>query len=150
MNDEMTRLEQVRLVSHLNAKSESAEAVGSSVTHLQTSTLLHTHTVAWCGFAVQALPDAISALAPGGRLAVISFHSLEDRIVKRAFAHACGKPTAEDEHQLYGPNKFAFLDELEARAVAKAVTRKPVVPDADECALNPRSRSSKLRVIQRL
>jgi 16S rRNA (cytosine1402-N4)-methyltransferase len=98
----------------------------------------------------QAVPDAIDALAPGGRLAIISFHSLEDRVVKRAFSVACGKPTPEDEHRLYGPDKFEFLDQLAARAVAGLVTRKPVVADEQEQRANPRSRSAKLRVIQRV
>ncbi len=88
-------------------------------------------------------------MAPGGRLAIISFHSLEDRAVKRAFARACGKPTPEDEEHMYGPNKFAYLDALQANAVAKLVTRKPLVAGEDESS-NPRARSAKLRVIERL
>jgi len=97
----------------------------------------------------QALPAAISALAPGGRLAVISFHSLEDRVVKHAFAKAAGKPTPEEEHLTYGPDKYQFLDELEARAVGTLVTRKPVMATDAEAAMNPRSRSAKLRVLER-
>ncbi|PNW73675.1 hypothetical protein CHLRE_13g568150v5 [Chlamydomonas reinhardtii] len=99
----------------------------------------------------QALPDAIAALAPGGRLAVISFHSLEDRLVKHAFARAAGRPTPEDEHRTYGADKFAFLDELEASRVAVLVgNQKPVLPSEEETARNPRARSAKLRVLQKL
>ncbi|KXZ43589.1 hypothetical protein GPECTOR_86g382 [Gonium pectorale] len=98
----------------------------------------------------QALPDAIAALAPGGRLAVISFHSLEDRLVKHAFLRAAGRPTPEDEHRTYGPDKFAFLEELDAAKVADLVTRKPVLPSDAETAANPRARSAKLRVLQKL
>ena len=74
----------------------------------------------------EALPLAAELLAPGGRLAVIAFHSLEDRRVKQFF-RAGG--TAE-----------APLAEL---------TRKPIVPSAEEAARNPRARSAKLRVAER-
>ncbi|PNH04008.1 Ribosomal RNA small subunit methyltransferase H [Tetrabaena socialis] len=98
----------------------------------------------------EALPYAIEALAPGGRLAVISFHSLEDRIVKHAFCRAIGKPTPEQEPLTYGPGKYDFLEALEASKVATLVTRKPSLPSDDECAANPRARSAKLRVLQKL
>lgn len=70
--------------------------------------------------ALQRLPDV---LRPGGRIAVISFHSLEDRLVKEAF---------RDDPRL------------------RALTRKPVGPSEQEIALNPRARSAKLRVAERL
>ena len=72
------------------------------------------------------LPMAASLLAPGGRLAVVSFHSLEDRRVKQFF-RAGGAPDAP-------------LTEL---------TRKPAVPSAEESERNPRARSAKLRVAER-
>ncbi len=74
------------------------------------------------------LPKAIECLAPGGRLAVISFHSGEDRIVKNFFRDWSKK----DEPPF------------------KLVTRKPVAPSAEEIKRNPRSRSSKLRVVEKL
>lgn len=73
-----------------------------------------------------ALAGAAACLNPGGRLCVIAFHSLEDRIVKRTF-----KALAEDES-----------------ARVRLVTKKPMVPDREEIRMNPRSRSAKLRVVE--
>lgn len=72
----------------------------------------------------QALPQAVEILAPGGRLAVISFHSLEDRIVKHYF-------------------QSQTLKSL------KIITRKPVIPSVEEIKQNPRCRSAKLRIAER-
>jgi hypothetical protein len=101
------------------------------------------------GMLERALPDAIDSLRPGGRLAVISFHSLEDRIVKHAFLRASGKPTPDQEHLTYGEGKYELQDELERNAVAEIVTRKPVIAGEVEVAANARSRSAKLRVIEK-
>ncbi|MGZ4115230.1 MAG: 16S rRNA (cytosine(1402)-N(4))-methyltransferase RsmH [Actinomycetota bacterium] len=68
-----------------------------------------------------SLPRAVGVLAPGGRVVVIAYHSLEDRIVKRFFA---------------GDERLTVL------------TRKPLVPSADEAARNPRARSAKLRAAE--
>lgn len=87
------------------------------------------------------LPDAIEMLSPGGRLAVISFHSLEDRIVKNYFRFA-----ASDKHDTSGIGGI-FLDK---DPVVKLVTRKPIVPSEEEIERNPRCRSAKLRVVQKL
>ncbi|MGQ0611411.1 MAG: 16S rRNA (cytosine(1402)-N(4))-methyltransferase RsmH [Paracoccaceae bacterium] len=89
---------------------------------------------------VQGLAAAERALRPGGLLAIVTFHSLEDRIVKRFFQRASGE---EPNANRYAP----------ARALTSArfelVTRKPVAPDAAELARNPRARSAKLRVARR-
>jgi len=81
-----------------------------------------------------ALPQAVGLLHPGGRLAVISFHSLEDRIVKHYFRAESG----------YGGS----ANPRPARLTI--VTRKPVEAGEDEIRANPRARSAKLRVAERL
>ncbi len=96
-----------------------------------------------------ALPAALAALAPGGRLAVISFHSLEDRIVKHTFLRAAGRPTPDDELLTYGAGGLEKLEQLRAAAVGEVVTRKPLVGGDGEVAANPRARSAKLRVFER-
>jgi 16S rRNA (cytosine1402-N4)-methyltransferase len=72
------------------------------------------------------LEAAWSVLAPGGRLAVIAFHSLEDRIVKTEFRRRATGETG-----------------------ARLVTKRPVVAGAEERAANPRSRSARLRVLEK-
>lgn len=87
-----------------------------------------------------ALPLAFAKLNHGGRLAVISFHSLEDRIVKRYFRRLAGRPETSRDHR---PSD-------ERPVYAREITRRPVVPTDEECARNPRARSAKLRVIEKL
>jgi 16S rRNA (cytosine1402-N4)-methyltransferase len=87
------------------------------------------------------LPLAISRLKPGGILAVISFHSLEDRIVKNIFRFA-----ASDKHNTSGIGGV-FLDKTPE---VKILTKKPLQAEDEELAENPRSRSAKLRVIEKL
>ncbi|KAI8464647.1 MAG: MraW methylase family-domain-containing protein [Monoraphidium minutum] len=95
-----------------------------------------------------ALPAALGCLSPGGRLAVISFHSLEDRLVKHAFLRAAGRPTPDQEALTHGPGGMAALDALRAAAVGDAVTRKPLAAGPCEVAANPRARSAKLRLFE--
>ena len=86
------------------------------------------------------LPQALSLLHPGGRLAVISFHSLEDRIVKQ-WAQAEATNFVHDRmHPLGGVDRTPTL---------QIVTRKPITPSDIEIEQNPRSRSAKLRIIER-
>jgi 16S rRNA (cytosine1402-N4)-methyltransferase len=99
--------------------------------------------------AVEAvIPDAIELLRPGGRLAIITFHSLEDRLVKWAFRKAAGMRTREEEDDPM--TAMLNMSEVAREKKVKLVTRKPIKPSAEEMAANPRARSSKLRVIERL
>jgi 16S rRNA (cytosine1402-N4)-methyltransferase len=87
------------------------------------------------------LPQAVELLRPGGRLAVISFHSLEDRLVKRFFrlqARDCVCPPEQP------------VCTCQHRPTLRVVTRRPLRPDETEIAQNPRARSARLRVAQRL
>jgi 16S rRNA (cytosine1402-N4)-methyltransferase len=88
----------------------------------------------------QGLPVLMNCLEQGGRLAVISFHSLEDRLVKQTFRKAAGKPV-KGERSGPGAQPEIFFREM---------TKKPVQPDEEERTANPRSRSAKLRVIERI
>lgn len=92
------------------------------------------------GVIERAVPKAFHALAPRGVLAVISFHSLEDRPVKRYFNDICGKPIDSNDSR----------NQDERVRLAEAVTRKPVVPTDAECSANPRSRSAKLRGVRKI
>jgi 16S rRNA (cytosine1402-N4)-methyltransferase len=87
----------------------------------------------------RALPAFRDALTPGGRLAVITYHSGEDRLVKLAFrewASSCICPPRQPVCTCRG------------RPLGQLVPRKPIVPDADEVAANPRARSAHLRIFQ--
>lgn len=86
------------------------------------------------------LTEAPKWLKPGGRLAVISFHSLEDRIVKRAFQRQSAEFIDRPEWPEPRPNPECCLS---------LVTRKPVLPTEEEIANNPRARSARLRVAER-
>ena len=85
--------------------------------------------------------DAIDRLNPGGRLAVITFHSLEDRIVKNAMQTAAKGCTCPPEFPVCICGK---------KPKVRVLTRKPIVSGAQELAENPRARSAKLRVAEKL
>jgi 16S rRNA (cytosine1402-N4)-methyltransferase len=88
-----------------------------------------------------ALPQTLALLAPGGRLAVITFHSLEDRPVKQFMQR-------EARDCLCPPDLPACR--CGHKAQLRIMTRKPIQPDEAEIAANPRSRSAKLRIAERL
>jgi 16S rRNA (cytosine1402-N4)-methyltransferase len=97
-----------------------------------------------------ALPAAIDALAPGGRLGVISFHSLEDRLVKWAFRKAAGQARTAP---LSKQEKFSGVREgpdVGGEARVRILTKRPLTAAPEEVAENPRSRSAKLRVVEKL
>jgi 16S rRNA (cytosine1402-N4)-methyltransferase len=89
----------------------------------------------------EVLPQAIAALRSGGRLAVIAFHSLEDRIVKDFFR--------EQSKDLINP-PYERIYEAERKATLKEVNRKPITPSDDEIKNNPRARSAKLRIVEKI
>lgn len=88
-----------------------------------------------------ALPDALEALRAGGRLAVISFHSLEDRIVKQFMRR-------ESRDCICAPE--LPICQCDHQRTLRELTRKPIGPTEAEVAANPRSRSAKLRVAEKL
>jgi 16S rRNA (cytosine1402-N4)-methyltransferase len=90
-----------------------------------------------------ALSGAASLLAPGGRLVVVAFHSLEDRLVKRFFLEAAGRMPAPSRHDPRGLTATA-------PAAFSLLTPKARRPGSTEIARNPRARSARLRALQRM
>jgi 16S rRNA (cytosine1402-N4)-methyltransferase len=88
----------------------------------------------------RGLPAAFDRLLPGGVLAAISFHSLEDRIVKRFCRRMAGRP----EHA----RDSRTLDERET--LAEMISTRPISPTDEEIEANPRSRSARMRAIRKL
>lgn len=87
----------------------------------------------------QNLSDMIDLLQPGGRLCIITFHSLEDRIVKKAFRKAEDPCTCPSDFPVCVCGK---------KSRGKAVNRKPILPSEKEMRENPRSKSAKLRIFE--
>lgn len=124
-----------RVVKPFETAHELAETVRSAVPGVARHGRMHPATKTFqalriavndeLGALTEGLKAAWYALAPGGRIAVITFHSIEDGLVKRMFA------------------------ELEKEGAGERLTRKPISPSEQEVRDNPRSRSAKLRVIQK-
>lgn len=89
----------------------------------------------------KALDGAFLSMISGDRLGVISYHALEDQIVKDAFTQKSKPKTIETEFSLHTPI---------ASAKFKRITKKPIVPTNEEVEDNPRSRSAKLRIIEKI
>jgi len=89
----------------------------------------------------EALETGIPRLAPGGRFAVICYHSLEDRIVKQTFARLSGKCQCPPGRPVC---------QCGARRIIEILTRRPITPTEAEIRQNPRARSAKLRVAEKV
>ena len=87
----------------------------------------------------RAIDDVAARLAVGGRLCIITFHSLEDRIVKEAFR--------KQENPCICPPQFPVCV-CGKKPLGRVITRKPILPSKEELEENPRSRSAKLRVLE--
>lgn len=87
-----------------------------------------------------SLDDMIDMLNPGGRLCIITFHSLEDRIVKSAFK--------KNENPCTCPSDFPVCV-CGKVSKGRVITRKPILPSEEEMEVNSRSKSAKLRIFER-
>ena len=87
-----------------------------------------------------ALKDSLELLIPGGRIVIVSYHSLEDRIVKTFF---------RDKSKKFRQGENPFFD-IEVKPELKILTKKPVMPSGEEVKANPRSRSAKLRAAEKI
>jgi len=93
------------------------------------------------GIIEKTIRDGVETLKPGGRMAIITFHSLEDRIVKQTFKDLSTACICPPEFPVCVCNR---------KAIVKTITRKPILPSEEELEYNPRARSAKLRVAEKL
>ena len=143
------RIIQVRQETPITTTTQLAEIVKTSVPESRSKIhpatrvfqALRIHINAELENLEAGLDVAIRLLKPGGHLCVITFHSLEDRIVKHRFRRAAQTCVCPPKTPVCICDHIASLDIL---------TKRPVVPDADEVQYNPRARSAKLRVARKL
>ena len=156
----------VRDEQHLRTAGELAEVIRRAVPSSYRSGRLHPATRSFQALRIvvngeldrirDALVNALRAMsADGGRLAVISFHSLEDKIAKWIFRSAAGKhipegSAGEDSKVFPNAPKIYEGGEYPDNVVFRILTRKPVSPTREEAQRNPPSRSAKLRVIEKV
>ncbi|MGL4497179.1 MAG: 16S rRNA (cytosine(1402)-N(4))-methyltransferase RsmH, partial [Beijerinckiaceae bacterium] len=127
LSDLITRIEPVRM-NKIHPATRSFQALRIAVNDE-------------LGELARALAAAERVLKPGGRLAIVTFHSLEDRIVKQFLAERSGRGEAQ--------SRLLPGEPVPQAPTFALVTRKPVEPTESECAANPRARSAKLRVAVR-
>ena len=108
------------------------------------------------GVIERVIPQAIEILNPGGRLAIITFHSLEDAIVKKQFRKFAGvpesrEPTAGGSAMMsVSPDDINRANQSNPPKIVKMINRKPISTTDEEIKVNARSRSAKLRVVEKL
>jgi 16S rRNA (cytosine1402-N4)-methyltransferase len=90
------------------------------------------------------LDESVHVIGPGGRVLVLAYHSLEDRMVKQTFSHAAG----EDAERRVPPKMPVAPPQ--PRPLFRVLTRRPLRPSAEEVAANPRAESARLRAVERL
>lgn len=89
----------------------------------------------------KAIKEAVDILNPGGRIVIITYHSLEDRIIKQFFKY--------EEKSCICPSNFPVCI-CDKKSRLKIITKKPIIPTEDEKNINPQSRSAKLRIAERV
>jgi 16S rRNA (cytosine1402-N4)-methyltransferase len=134
----------------LQRTTSAAELVAKAVGGIRLKQRIHPATKTFQGIRIAingemealaiTLPKVFRSLKPGGVMAVISFHSLEDRMVKRFMKKMAGRPVHRWDRSL--------LDER--KAYAELLTSKIITPSKVEVENNPRSRSARLRVLRKL
>jgi 16S rRNA (cytosine1402-N4)-methyltransferase len=130
-------IELARIVAKASGSGQSSRAKIHPAT--RTFQALRIATNDELGALERALPQALESLKPGGRLAVISFHSLEDRIVKNYFKQESQDCICPPEQPVCTCRHKAIID---------IITKRPITASLDEIDANPRARSAKLRVVE--
>jgi 16S rRNA (cytosine1402-N4)-methyltransferase len=136
-----SRICEIRKRKKIRTTAELAEIIGSLKIMPQVFQALRIAVNDELRSLTVSLNDAVQLLKPGGRIAVISYHSLEDRIVKNVmnyYSKSCICP------------KEKIICDCEERRILKILNRKPIRPGEEEIELNPRSRSAKLRVAEKI